>query len=153
MLVPGLSVGMAAPRSIGRRWRAAEGAMGASRIIVLTPFLDQDQCLSQTVEDLRIGAGQSEYGYRNYLIEALQVTGSRGDFGWVNPAWPAAALLFADHGLAQSVETNGLACQRHYIAVSQWFKDVASNHIFATAELLSQGVVEAARQRDRLGDP
>jgi predicted ATPase/DNA-binding NarL/FixJ family response regulator len=106
--------------------------------------------LTSMAERLR----RNETGYRHYLIEALQITAFRKDFGWVNPTWAAAALFFADRGdVERAVEIYELACQRYYIAVSQWYKDIAGDHIFALAERLPPEVAGAARRRGRERDP
>jgi len=96
----------------------------------------------------------SESDCQNYLIEALRIATSREKFGFTDNGLDLAALLFADRGeVERAVEIYELACQRPFVANSQWIEDVYGKQIVAVAESLPPEVIKAARQRGRERDP
>ena len=63
------------------------------------------------------------------------------------------ALLLADEEkIERAVELYALASRYGLVANSQWFEDVAGQHIAAAAEGLPPEVVSAAQERGRARD-
>jgi tetratricopeptide (TPR) repeat protein len=115
-------------------------------------WLGEHGCLVLISRAERLSGNES--ASRHHFIEALRIITAGKELGFAIAGLPAAALLFADQGeVERAVEIYELACQRPFVANSQWYEDVFGKHIAAMAESLPPEVVDAARQRGRERDP
>jgi predicted ATPase len=90
---------------------------------------------------------------RQHLYEALHLATELGSCVPLMHGLPAAALLLADEGQNErAVEVYALASRYPCVANSQWYEDVAGQHIAAIAATLPPDVVAAAQERGRARD-
>ncbi len=129
--------------------RHAQKAMEIFRAIHL--WMGEHSCLGLISHAERLSGNES--ASRHHLIEAFRISTRRKELALSDAGLAPAALLLADRGeVERAVETYEVACQRPFVANSQWFEDVFGKHIAAMAQSLTPEVVAAARQRGRERD-
>jgi predicted ATPase len=98
------------------------------------------------------GAGQLAQA-RQHLHGVLHLATQLGTCVPLMHGLPAAALLLADEGQSErAVEIYALALRYPCVANSQWYEDIAGQHIAAVAATLPPDVVAAAQARGRARD-
>jgi predicted ATPase len=164
--------GLAVAREVG--WRLQAGA--ALRVLGLVALAEEayaeaQRLLQESVSALRtrdvphdwavalVGLGLAARGVgqlpqaRKHLYGALHLATELGSCIPLMRGLPVAALLLADEGQSErAVEVYALASRYPCVANSQWYEDIAGQHIAAVAATLPPDVVAAAQERGRARD-